>query len=152
MEMELGELYIEGLAIHGGPESCSGGREAAGEALTGVRAGWAIEPRNDSDWGADALVNGGRQHRGRRFREPFADPAGSKNLCACAESPCARSGRSRGHPLVVMVGGSCGEGQGRNPVMHDCGKSDDPVVPARLPNNAQGGAAEVVEGRGSAVE
>jgi RNA-directed DNA polymerase len=150
MEMELGELYIEGLAIHGGPESCSGGREAAGEALTGVRAGWAIEPRNDSDWGADALVNGGRQHRGRRFREPFADPAGSKNLCACAESPCARSGRSRGHPLVVMVGGSCGEGQGRNPVMHDCGKSDDPVVPARLPNNAQGGAAEVVEGRGSA--
>jgi RNA-directed DNA polymerase len=34
--------------------------------------------------------------------------------------------------------------------MHDCGKSDDPVVPAKLPNNAQGGAAEVVEGRGSA--
>lgn len=34
--------------------------------------------------------------------------------------------------------------------MHDCGKSDDPVVPAKLPNNAQGGAAEVVEGSGSA--
>jgi RNA-directed DNA polymerase len=34
--------------------------------------------------------------------------------------------------------------------MHDRGKSDDPVVPAKLPNNAQGGAAEVVEGRGSA--
>lgn len=33
---------------------------------------------------------------------------------------------------------------------HDCGKSDDPVVPAKLPNNAQGGAAEVVEGSGSA--
>jgi hypothetical protein len=30
-------------------------------------------------------------------------------------------------------------------VMHDCGKSDDPVVPARLPNNTQGGVAEVVE-------
>ena len=30
--------------------------------------------------------------------------------------------------------------------MHDRGKSDDPVVPAKLPNNAQGGAAEVVEG------
>ena len=34
--------------------------------------------------------------------------------------------------------------------MHGRGKSDDPVVPAKLPNNAQGGAAEVVEGRGSA--
>ena len=34
--------------------------------------------------------------------------------------------------------------------MHDRGKSDDPVVPAKLPNNAQGGPAEVVEGSGSA--
>ncbi len=34
--------------------------------------------------------------------------------------------------------------------MHDRGKSDDLVVPAKLPNNAQGGAAEVVEGSGSA--
>ena len=34
--------------------------------------------------------------------------------------------------------------------MHDRGKSDDPVVPAKLPNNAQGEAAEVVEGSGSA--
>ena len=34
--------------------------------------------------------------------------------------------------------------------MHDRGKSDDPVVPAKRPNNAQGGAAEAVEGSGSA--
>jgi RNA-directed DNA polymerase len=33
--------------------------------------------------------------------------------------------------------------------MNDRGKSDDLVLPAKLPNNAQGGAAEVVEGRGS---
>src|ERR671918_1157290 len=33
--------------------------------------------------------------------------------------------------------------------MHDRGKSDDPVVPAKPPNNAQGGAAEAVEERGS---
>ena len=31
--------------------------------------------------------------------------------------------------------------------MHDREKSDGPVVPAKLPNNAQGGAAEAVEGR-----
>ncbi len=35
-------------------------------------------------------------------------------------------------------------------MMDGRGKSDDPVVPARPVNNAQGGAAEVVEGRGSA--
>src|SRR5881397_3115847 len=34
--------------------------------------------------------------------------------------------------------------------MHDRGKSDGPVVPAKPPNNAQGGAAEAVEGRGPA--
>ena len=33
--------------------------------------------------------------------------------------------------------------------MHDRGKSDDPVVPAKPPNNTQGGVAEAVEGRGS---
>ena len=34
-------------------------------------------------------------------------------------------------------------------MMHDRGKSDDPVVPAKPPNNAPVGVAEVVEGRGS---
>ena len=40
------ELYIEGVATHGGPESCVVVCEGGGEALTGVRAGRAIEPRN----------------------------------------------------------------------------------------------------------
>ena len=50
------ELYIEGVAIHGGPESCVGVREGVGEALTGARVGWAIEPRNQSVRGADAVT------------------------------------------------------------------------------------------------
>jgi hypothetical protein len=45
------ELYVEGLASHGGPESCVGVREGVGEALTGVHTGWAIEPRNVSSPG-----------------------------------------------------------------------------------------------------
>jgi hypothetical protein len=45
------ELYAEGLASHGGPESCVDVREGVGEALTGVHTGWAIEPRNDSSPG-----------------------------------------------------------------------------------------------------
>ena len=46
--------------------------------------------------------------------------------------------------------GRAGKARSRNPVMDGRGKSDDPVVPAKLANNAQGGAAESVEGRGSA--
>ena len=42
------ELYVEGVAIHDGPESCVGVRKGIGEALTGVRVGRAIEPRNHS--------------------------------------------------------------------------------------------------------
>ena len=39
-------LYVEGAAIHDDPESCVDVRKGGGEALTGVRAGWANEPRN----------------------------------------------------------------------------------------------------------
>ena len=46
MGKELEGLYVEGVAIHDGPESCVDAREGVGEVLTGVRAGWAIEPRN----------------------------------------------------------------------------------------------------------
>ncbi len=44
MEERMEEPYIEGVATHDGPESCVGFREEVGEALTGVRIGWAIEP------------------------------------------------------------------------------------------------------------
>jgi hypothetical protein len=75
------ELDGEGVAIHVGPESCVRVREGAGEALTGVRAGWAIEPRKlNKVRGADAVTLGGRQHRQRRYRESLLDPARSENL------------------------------------------------------------------------
>jgi hypothetical protein len=35
----------EGVASHTGPESCGDDRKVVVEALTGERAGWAIEPR-----------------------------------------------------------------------------------------------------------
>jgi hypothetical protein len=46
MEEEMEELYAEGLATRGGPESCVASREGRGEALAGARVGRAIEPRN----------------------------------------------------------------------------------------------------------
>src|SRR5436190_23511671 len=55
------------LASHGGPESCVRVREDVGEALTGVRAGLAIEPRNQRVRGADVVPCGGRQHRWSRW-------------------------------------------------------------------------------------
>ena len=42
------ESDIEGVASHGGPESCVGVCEGVGEALTGARMGWATEPRNQA--------------------------------------------------------------------------------------------------------
>src|SRR5947209_20094572 len=55
------------LARHGGPESCVRVREDVGEALTGARAGMAIEPRNQRVRGADVVPCGGRQHRRSRW-------------------------------------------------------------------------------------
>ena len=46
MKEEMETLYTKGVAIHGGPESCVGDPRGRSEALTGVRVGRAIEPRN----------------------------------------------------------------------------------------------------------
>ena len=73
------ELYVEGLATHDGPESCVDVPRGRGEALTGARAGRAIEPRNEAHRGAHAVRNGGRQHRWRRYRESPVGPAWSEN-------------------------------------------------------------------------
>jgi hypothetical protein len=75
----MGELYIEGVAIHDGPESCVGVREGVGEALTGVAQAGLLS-REKSVRGADAVqLLGGRRHRRSRYREWPVGPARSKN-------------------------------------------------------------------------
>ena len=89
------ELYAEGLATHGGPQSCVDDPRGRGEALAGARAGRAIEPRNQGVRDADTVKTRGRQHRWRRYREPSGDPARSENqgmygtsMRENRESPC----------------------------------------------------------------
>jgi hypothetical protein len=82
------ESNIEGVATHDVPEPCVAVREGGGEVSVGVRAGRAIEPRNLLVRGADAVLQRGRQHRRRRFREPSAGPAGSENPCMRVISSC----------------------------------------------------------------
>ena len=72
--------YSEGLANHTGPESCVGVRKDAGEALTGVRAGWVLSremhapPRGGLLRGADAVEKGGRRDLLRRAGRDAAGP------------------------------------------------------------------------------
>jgi hypothetical protein len=94
--------YIEGLATHGGLESCVGVREDAGEALTEGNVGRVIEPRNHlsgvptpSQWPEGNIA-------GRVIASCQRTPRGQR-ACACVESLGTRTGRSRGCP-------SCGDG------------------------------------------
>ena len=101
------ESHIEGVANHGGPESCVCVREGGGEALTGVRAGRAIEPRNQQIRGADAVVTSGRQHRWQRYARAVGGP------CAVGEPLHARNlhAREPGDPMPAR------------PVDHRAGRS-----------------------------
>jgi hypothetical protein len=93
-------LYIEGVAIHGGPESCVGVREGVGEALTGgVWAGLLSRE----------ITNSGRR-RSQTVRKATLLVALSRaaDRPGAVEEPrharrfsCARTGRSRGRPRAV---------------------------------------------------
>ena len=95
---------IEGVATRDGPESCAGTREGAGEALTGVRAGWAIEPRNHH-FGVPTLSHEAEGQIGSSVSAScWRTPRGLRT-CACTESSCARTGRlTHARPSTVIAG------------------------------------------------
>ena len=68
------ELYVEGLATHGGPELCVDDPRGRGEALAGARAGRATEPRNQCNRGANAVQEVEGNIAGGAIREPSGDP------------------------------------------------------------------------------
>jgi hypothetical protein len=87
-------LYVEGVAIHDGPEPCVGTREGVGEALDRGTCRPAIEreimvfgvltlsKEAEGNIGGGAIASRRRTSRGQR-------------TCACTKSLCARTGRSR---------------------------------------------------------
>ena len=98
-------LYIEGVAIHGGPESCVGVREGVGEALTGGVVGGAIEPRNPNVSRVPTLFSVAEgDTAGVAMRESLADPARSENPGTHAD-PHAREpgGPVVGHGPLMML-------------------------------------------------
>ena len=94
-------LYIEGVAIHGGPESCVGVREGVGEALTG--GVWAGLLSREMPFRLGCR----RCHNERKAMSPAALSRVVGGPCAVGEprharsSSCARTGRSRGWPRVA---------------------------------------------------
>jgi hypothetical protein len=103
MKKGMKESYIEDLANHDVPEPCVGDPRGRSEALDRGARRPAIEPRNAFDRGADAIVDDGRQHRWRRFRESLVDPAGSENPLHACDLFMPRTGRSHGHPRLLMM-------------------------------------------------
>jgi hypothetical protein len=87
----------EGVAIHIGPKSCAVAREGLGEALTGERIGQPSSRERVLSWVPTPCIWWKATHPSASSRAPD-DPAWSKTL-ACADAPCAGTGRSRDRPF-----------------------------------------------------
>src|SRR6202158_823012 len=99
----------KGVAIHIGPESCAGGREAVREALTGECAGQSLSRGNSDNPGADAV--------------PYAE--GHTKGRAIASSPTTRRGHRPWHvqTLFVREPGGLVVDQGGTPPLVRIGKA-----------------------------
>jgi hypothetical protein len=89
--------YGEGVATHTGPESCTGGRKAVGEALTGEHAGQVLSGVSKFP-GADAVTvaEGNMARRGIASVVPTRRRQRPWNVCMSSArepgDPCRRPG------------------------------------------------------------
>jgi hypothetical protein len=138
--------YSEGRANHTDPESCAVRREAQGEALTGERVGWAIEPRKSINQGADAVAsaegNTGRHAKRVPTRPCVVEDPSMRGRSLCENREISQPATRHECRLVRI-----GKAGGLKPMMHGGEKSDRCVVPAKSSNKAGRLAAERVEGR-----
>lgn len=142
------ESHEEGLAHHLDPESCVDDRKVVGEALTGAHTGQPSSCEIRSS-GVPTLLSYAEGHTERGvIGEPSSDSTQSKTLSMCGNSLHG----NREIPVSSVSGATDRSGKGTTlkPDTHDAGKSDDRVVPRKLPNkDGQPTSAEVVEGRRS---
>lgn len=89
------ESYSEGLASHTGPESCVAIREGGCEALGRGMHRLSIEPRKLTYLGVPTQCNYAEGNTQRADRARHAGTPRGRRPRACAESPRARTGRSR---------------------------------------------------------
>ena len=75
---------IDGRSV-AGPESCVHGGNDMGEALTGVCAGRAIEPRNNADSGRRRCLLKRKAPPRPSLTPGGQGPAGSENLSTCID-------------------------------------------------------------------
>ena len=99
----------EGIAIRIGPEPCVSGRKAAGEASVGDRIGQPLSRERVSSR-VPTQCAARKATRLGALRERPTDSAWSKTL-ACADAPCAGTGRSHGRPEAARRAGPCREGE-----------------------------------------
>jgi len=146
----------EGVASHVGPESCVDDRKVGGEALTGeVRAG-LLSHENLILQSADAVMSCGRQQQTFRQREGRLHSGWSK--IPCTHRRASQGGTTPPYGIREIPRPACHRAGPRTEpargtsAMHDHGKSDGFIVPAKSPNKAVGAptVAEGMEGRNPA--
>ena len=94
--------YVEGVAIHIGPEPCADAREGACEASAGECASQPLSRERPVILGADTVPNVEGHTHGRAISERLDDPAWSQTL-ACAEASCTGTGRSHARPVALVT-------------------------------------------------
>jgi hypothetical protein len=153
MEWRMKEPHRKGVANHPDPESCAGGGNSAGEALTGAHTGQPSSSEITSI-GVPTLYCEGEGHTSDSVhRKLSADAAESETLSMRGnfmrgnrETP--KTSTSNNAPWAT-----CGEDRsekavGRTSDMHVSGESDRSIVPKKRTNKAGPPAAESVEERG----
>ena len=142
------ESYREGLANHPDPESCAGGGDAPGEALTGAHVGRVFSSEiNPPACRPRGLAGEGHMKDSVQRELPF-DAAESQTPSMRGNS--MRENRET-HGVASPDGGGGRSGKAEpKPDMHAPGESDGVIVPTKRANNAADDvpdAAESVEER-----
>ena len=103
MEKEMRVLYIEGVAIHGGPEPCVDARKGGRRSVGRGRAGQLLS--------REIRVSGCRRCSGKRkatslaalFASRRGTPRG-RRTCACTKVSMRENREARRSPVPVLVG------------------------------------------------